>query len=296
MSLTNATYRPGSTEPRWSNVLGATSDGQDVGREPSIDHGGPERLLDRVPVTICVVDEQGVIRQLSARAHDLLGLEPVDCEGTQALGLIHPADRSRAGGWFAAMTSGEHPVPPLVCQVLQPNGHTVTVEIMADRAEDEREGALVCTIRQLERRRSAQPSRYVEHGPEGTVTRDAFARSVNELDEHGAARPIVVFVDIDDFRGIERAYGATAATEIVRIARDVLFTIVRHDDVVGRVGNGSLAALIADVPDREVPRLLRRISRALHRPVSTSAGRIRMSVSVGAARPQTQPVGVTFGA
>ena len=64
---------------------------------------------------------------------------------------------------------------------------------------------------------------------------------------------------------------------------------MRLEDVIGQLSEGSLAVLFRDVPDAEVPKLVRRISRGLRHPVRTGVGRLKVSASIGSARPSPQP-------
>jgi diguanylate cyclase (GGDEF)-like protein len=246
----------------------------------------PAGIFDSLPVTICIVELDGRIRHVNSGVRGLLGWEPAECEGLAAIDFLHPADRSRATSWFKRLREGRS-AGTLLCQLLHHREEPPTVEISCGRLERDPDGALVFVVRMIERR---SPVTAVVHGdsasPSGMVDRESFARAVNKLVPGASDQALVLFVDIDDYDGIVHAYGANAATELVDTVRDVMSACVRRHDLVGWLGSGSLAVLFRDVPDRDVTKLVRRLSRALQRPVSTTAGRIRLSASVGAARPE----------
>jgi diguanylate cyclase (GGDEF)-like protein/PAS domain S-box-containing protein len=257
-----------------------------TGREPGV---WPAGIFDSLPMTICVIDLDGRVRHVNSGVRELLGHLPHDCEGVEALKFVHPIDRVRATSWFSSVAAGES-AGTLHCQLLHRREDPVTVEVSAGRLERDPRRGIVCAVRMVERRGPAAAAWPVGHHlpteSDGMVSRSTFARVVNDLNQDGSGQPLVVFVDVDDYDGIYHGYGEKAAGEVVRTVRDVLGTAVRRDDVIGRIGNGSLAVLFRDVPERDVPKLVRRLSRALQRPVPTSAGRIRLSASVGAARPE----------
>ena len=107
-----------------------------------------------------------------------------------------------------------------------------------------------------------------------------------------SSHPLVVFVDVDDFTDVRLAYGEQAAEDVLQRVRAVLSSIVRLDDVIGQLDEGWLAVLFRDVPDSDIDRLVRRITRGLRHPVRTGAGRVRVSASIGSARPSTKRASV----
>ena len=106
----------------------------------------------------------------------------------------------------------------------------------------------------------------------------------------------MIFVDVDDFANLRLAYGESVAEDVVQRVRGVLSSLVRLDDVIGHLEEGSLAVLFRDVPDGQIHNLVRRISRGLRHPVQTGSGRVRVSASIGSARPNARPLVLPAGA
>src|SRR5205809_473552 len=150
----------------------------------------------------------------------------------EALKFVHPIDRVHAATWFASVTAGEV-AGTLHCQLLHRREDAVTVEVSAGRLERDPRRGIVCAVRMVERRGPASAAWPAGHDlkteADGMVSRATFARVVNDLRQDGSGRPLVVFVDVDDYDGIYHGYGDKAAGEVVRTVRDVVGTTVRRD-------------------------------------------------------------------
>jgi GGDEF domain-containing protein len=246
------------------------------------------RVVDHLPDTMCLIGPGGELNHVSAAVRSLLSREPWSFAGRNALRYLHPADRPRALRWFAelgASTAGEA-TGTLVVQLSAGDRSWVTVEVSGRRIGQE-PFDVVCTLRAVDVGRAtiaSRPSRR-RRASDGLVSRDGFARVLHALEPEAAQHPLVVFVDIDDFANVRLAYGDQAADDVVMRVRAVLSSLVRLDDVIGQIDDGSLAVLFRDVPDAEVNPLVRRIMRGMRHPVRTAGHRVRVSTSVGSVRP-----------
>ena len=103
---------------------------------------------------------------------------------------------------------------------------------------------------------------------------------------HGAA---VIFIDLDDFKGINDSYGHptgdTVLAETARRIRDCL----RASDVAARVGGDEFAALLRDVRNAEDARVVaRRLADALREPIVVGPDSIGCKASIGLAYTEEQ--------
>src|SRR6056297_756892 len=55
----------------------------------------PDKIMDLLIDTVCVVDEHGYFVYLSASCERLLGYQPEELIGRNMIGLVHPEDRQR---------------------------------------------------------------------------------------------------------------------------------------------------------------------------------------------------------
>jgi diguanylate cyclase (GGDEF)-like protein len=93
----------------------------------------------------------------------------------------------------------------------------------------------------------------------------------------------VLFVDLDNFKQINDAYGHLVGDSVlVEIARR-LSQCVREGDYVVRFGGDEFVVLIERIGDwRDVQPVVERIHDALEEPIALPAGEFHLSVSIGA--------------
>jgi len=120
--------------------------------------------------------------------------------------------------------------------------------------------------------------------PNRTLFRDrvdhALALTVRERDT-GVA---VLFLDLDDFKGINDSLGHDAGDQVLRTVAERLTTETRACDTVARFGGDEFAVLLERVVDTgEALAIVNRIKVALRRPMMLQGRLISISASVGVA-------------
>jgi diguanylate cyclase (GGDEF)-like protein/PAS domain S-box-containing protein len=112
----------------------------------------------------------------------------------------------------------------------------------------------------------------------------ALARSEREGDETG-----VLFVDLDNFKHINDAYGhATGDAVLVRLG-DRLQTAVRPADTVARLGGDEFVAVCEKVTERSAVALARRLQETIELPVTVDGVEHGLSASIGIALGHADP-------
>lgn len=97
-----------------------------------------------------------------------------------------------------------------------------------------------------------------------------------------APRLGVMFVDVDDFKQVNDAYGHAAGDAVLRAVADHLPDVVRPSDITGRWGGDEFVLLVDDVTEDQVHALAERIDRTASPAVRIGDDVIRPRVSVGA--------------
>ena len=103
-------------------------------------------------------------------------------------------------------------------------------------------------------------------------------RSLAYVKRH-AIRSALLFIDLDDFKGINDRHGHAAGDAVLRAIAMVLSRHVRASDVVARLGGDEFALLLWNCPDTEAQTKAGAIEAAIGRTTATHAG---LSLSVGA--------------
>ncbi|CAG0991893.1 putative signaling protein [Methylophilaceae bacterium] len=94
----------------------------------------------------------------------------------------------------------------------------------------------------------------------------------------------VAFIDLDDFKPINDAYGHHVGDEVLQIVAKRLGAAMRHCDLVGRIGGDEFLALIEDIKsDQDIVPIVERIIHSLQDAIHINHHEITISVSVGIA-------------
>ena len=129
------------------------------------------------------------------------------------------------------------------------------------------------------------------HLPNRTLFSDRLKHAMS----HAASRErtlALLFIDLDGFKEVNDRFGHEAGdhllTELAQRMRDVL----RAGDTLARLGGDEFVALLVDLPDAEVPRLLvDRLLGICSAPVTHGGHVMRVSASVGVTMfPQQQQI------
>jgi diguanylate cyclase (GGDEF)-like protein len=93
----------------------------------------------------------------------------------------------------------------------------------------------------------------------------------------------LLFVDLDDFKGVNDVYGHDAGDELLRKAAHRLEAIARSGDGVARLGGDEFAIILADVgDDSQVCSAEARVRAAFVEPFTLADATISIGASVGA--------------
>jgi diguanylate cyclase (GGDEF)-like protein/PAS domain S-box-containing protein len=115
------------------------------------------------------------------------------------------------------------------------------------------------------------------------LLRDHLERAVARLDR-SPGRVALLFVDLDDFKRVNDAFGHAAGDAILRRVAERLEGAVRSEDVVGRQSGDEFAILLGRIEDEaELSDLAERILADLRRPIGLGARSIMISGSIGIA-------------
>ena len=98
-----------------------------------------------------------------------------------------------------------------------------------------------------------QLQHQAHHDPlTGLANRALFSQQVREaLDPAAGTDVAVMFVDLDDFKGVNDTLGHAVGDELLRGVASRLVRSVRHDDVVARLGGDEFAMLVRRPSDAE---------------------------------------------
>jgi diguanylate cyclase (GGDEF)-like protein len=121
----------------------------------------------------------------------------------------------------------------------------------------------------------------------GLANRSVFAQSVAlrlESPPADGTIPVVLFIDLDDFKVINDTLGHAAGDHLLVAVGDRLGSVVRASDLAARLGGDEFAALLWDTPDLSGSlRVAERLTMAMHQPFELGGSPVTVRASIGVA-------------
>jgi diguanylate cyclase (GGDEF)-like protein len=125
----------------------------------------------------------------------------------------------------------------------------------------------------------------------GLANRSLFVEQVNErLGAPGnGTRPVVLFIDLDDFKVVNDTLGHGAGDQLLVAVADRVKTCIRGGDLAARLGGDEFALLLEDRDDLALSvEVCRRVLDALQLPVQIRGQEISVSASIGMAAARSE--------
>ncbi|HVW17938.1 MAG TPA: bifunctional diguanylate cyclase/phosphodiesterase [Solirubrobacteraceae bacterium] len=115
----------------------------------------------------------------------------------------------------------------------------------------------------------------------GLVARAAFLDRVDEAIGDAGMGCALLYVDVDDHRGVAEAFGPAAGDALLVQVSDRLRAVLRPTDLAARMGGSAFTALCRDVPDAAtVERIARRVREAMAAPFAIEGRERPVAVTV----------------
>ena len=124
----------------------------------------------------------------------------------------------------------------------------------------------------------------------GLANRSLFLDHLNEriAHERDGLVPVVLFIDLDDFKVVNDTLGHTAGDHLRVAVADRVRSCVRGGDIAARLGGDEFALLLEDAADlNRAVVVCRRLLEALEAPLQVDGQEIAISASIGMAAGRT---------
>ena len=239
------------------------------------------RLTESMPVGVFHIDASRRLALANARLHEILGTSPGDDQATMLSTVRDDIAYDRA---IAAVLSGIDVDTEVEVQVLGTEEiRRCTLALRALSVDDVITGAVgvVTDVTESVRLRDELERRATIDELTGCLNRASVIDALEDSLGSGAD-VAVVYVDVDDFKGVNDSSGHAAGDEVLQAVGARLRAAVRGHDAVGRMGGDEFLAVCAGLGSAEVAaELAKRIASALGDPVGFRGQRIEISASVG---------------
>jgi diguanylate cyclase (GGDEF)-like protein len=118
----------------------------------------------------------------------------------------------------------------------------------------------------------------------GLPNREAFIEATSEALARYRTPPVILFVDLDDFKITNDRLGHAAGDELLRVAAQRVSGCLRQGDVPARLGGDEFAVLLHETTLEDAEEVARRITEKLYAPAQLDGHECSLRGSIGIAQ------------
>ncbi|WP_434983509.1 diguanylate cyclase domain-containing protein [Vreelandella zhaodongensis] len=246
------------------------------------------KLVHLMLDTVFVVDGDNQILFVSDACETLLGYHADELTGTLITNYMHPDDLALTQASIMRVMSGQ-PHLDFRNRYLRKDGGIVHILWSARWSEED--GVRIGVARDVTALMEAEAElRFLaHHDPLTKLTNrslfyDRLNSSLNAAHRHQSGLALL-FIDINDFKGINDVYGHSTGDNLLCAVARRLEGCVRETDTVARIGGDEFTVLLTDIHSMEaVTRKIDQIITIMAEPLGAEFGGISMpSCSIGVA-------------
>lgn len=244
-------------------------------------------LVEQSPEAIAV-HRNGYLQYVNAAAARLIGAPDGDTlTGRRTADFVHTEDLP-----VVRRLSQTGPAR-MQYRLIRFDGTVREVESVAVRLSFEGEPAVQTVLRDITERKELE-ARLVHEAFHDAMTglanralfRDRLEHALLLQSRDRSRRLAVLFLDLDDFKGINDSLGHEAGDALLRTVADRLRSVVRLHDTVARFGGDEFAILVEQIAsDAEVMEVVERLRAALRPTIELERRVVNVSASIGVALP-----------
>jgi diguanylate cyclase (GGDEF)-like protein/PAS domain S-box-containing protein len=246
------------------------------------------RLIAENAADVIVTIVDGVITWASPSVTRTLGFQPAECTGQRFESFLLPDERATTiDPADLEPSSGRH-VGRFRVRTKEGTSRWVEVHTSSYVGSDDRAGSLVVTLHVIDERVA------FEDQLEDLAKRDgltgAWNRNEGLLRLEAATRPdrrageavAVAFIDVDDFKSVNDTHGHRAGDDLLVSIVSRTQSRMRRGDALVRMGGDEFLLVLSGTQSlEEAVDLLEQLRAVIAEPVSTGAGVVKATVSIG---------------
>jgi diguanylate cyclase (GGDEF)-like protein/PAS domain S-box-containing protein len=247
-------------------------------------------LVQNASDLITVITPDTTILYQSPAIRRVLGYDPDLAVGRKLVDFLHPEDQPRLLNELTRLMSGRDETVAGEGRVRDAAGEWRDLEFTAtDQRDHPSIGGLVLNVRDIsERRRLEEQVRYQAlHDPLTQLANRArfLDRLAHALDvSKRSGMPLaVLFIDIDDFKGINDTLGHAAGDALLTEVARRLEEVARETDTVARLGGDEFALLLEGVRYDDSEAAANRVLDAVQSTYIIDGKEILVRASIGVA-------------
>jgi diguanylate cyclase (GGDEF)-like protein/PAS domain S-box-containing protein len=213
-------------------------------------------LVQNAADLITVVSPDSTIQYQSPAVAHVLGYVPDEFVGTRLIEYVHPSDSATLASAFEDIVEGGAKRFEIEVRLRHRDGSWRHLEMVAtDQRDNPAIGGLVLNMHDVtERKRLEEALRHqaLNDPLTGLANRASFTDRLRRALAHAhrtQTRAAVIFLDLDDFKGINDSLGHSAGDRLLIEVAARLRAAVRASDTVARFGGDEFAILLEELDD-----------------------------------------------
>lgn len=243
-----------------------------------VNEGFHRAVLERADAAVLVVDPNDLgVRWASPAARRLFG----GASGPLP-DLVAPGDAAAVGTFLQA--AGRAGASRCSCAVPVEGSARRRVDLVArDLGDDPDVGGIVVVALDVTgwaETADELGSRLNTDALTGLANRTGFLPRLEQA-VRGAPGPVLVFLDIDQFKEVNDRHGHAAGDEVLRLVGSRLAAAVAGRGTAARLGGDEFAVLLDRLDERQAVAAAHRILNVIGEPLVPAAGVVRVAVSAG---------------
>src|SRR5215213_8127385 len=246
-------------------------------------------LVQNTSDIITILEADGTVRYISPAVERVTGYKPEGQIGTNALGSVHPDDRDRALGIYAAVLKNCGLHQPVEFRVPHKDGSWRYLEhIVNNLLDDPAVRGVVVNSRDVTERKALEEQlrHQALHDPlTGLPNRALFMERL----EHALTRAnrrgnkvAVLFTDLDNFKITNDSLGHEIGDQLLIAVAERIKACLRLEDTAARLGGDEFTILVEEVHGvSDAARVAERIAEILRPPFALEDQEVFATVSTG---------------
>lgn len=208
--------------------------------------------------------------------------------GPHLLDLIHPSDATAVRLEHEEIICGlrEHAWLEVTAVAADGREHLFDLQMRRLLDEDERIYGAVCLMRCIDERRAFQEKLFAAEMSDpltGLTNRRAFMAMLKHLVDERIGASLAILC-VDHFKSLNMQFGQSFGDEVVVAVAELVETMVRRQDIVSRIGGGSLGVLLPGATAEQAGEICQRIVGSLAEASRARSGdRCALTASAGVA-------------
>lgn len=250
-----------------------------------------DSAFQHAPVAMAVLEPGGRLLRANPALSRLLGRPLQDLVGTTLFTHTHPDDLEQAVAACGDISHGRVDLMTLECRLLRPDGQPRTTVVTTSLVRDLQRlpAHLVLHVQDVTDLRALESD--LRHKtlhdaltglPNRVLLIDRLAQTIAACGRADSTF-VLMFVDVDEFKQVNDRYGHDTGDVVLIELAVRMQDAVRPGDTVARLAGDEFLVLCPDVDAHEAEELCRRLLEQVCRPVPTSQGDLKVTVSAGLA-------------